>query len=556
MADLSLDLERGLYLGVDFGTTNTVVSVYDEEEDEIITIPIEGNKIFPTAIQFEEDMLDETKLERVFGKEAKDSAIIYPESTVLNLKDLLTTTNKVVIKVNEKESIFTPEQMVGEFLAYIKEQAEEYIQDEMDIMGEFIGCVITVPANSTDKQKKLTRNAGILAGFEEEHIHIRLEPAAAAISYARSVKEDKKVLVYDFGGGTFDACILDIKMKSNEPNISILSTFGDNNLGGNDIDNIIIDIIYEKFKEITNEDIDIFVDYVPADFRENFLTAQIKLKQVANQVKEKLSQSSSAQVVITPLIQIPKIVNIEFTITRDDFLNHKRVNKLNQSDELFEKFKGKSVLDILQMTMDSVDKCLEYAQLDIKDVDNVFLVGGSSTIPKVAEIVEQKFNKQVFKSAISPALSISQGASVYTKIILTNDTNGTVMEEKTIHSLGIELAGRRFLPIIESGVVIPEDGLTIKAEELLYTNFDDITSMAIIVYENIEPKDKKTMQLVTDKSMRRLASTSLRGIPANKKGQEKVEIYFEISRDNILTVNASSMSQEGVKTQLVVDELY
>ncbi len=554
MADLSLDLDRGLYLGIDFGTTNTVVSVYDDEEDEIHTISIDGMKIFPTAVQFEEDVTEDNKLDKIFGKEAKESAIIYPESTVLNIKGLLSETNKVKIKVEGKDYVFTPEQIAGQFLEYIKEVAEEYVQDELDIMGEFIGCVITVPANSTDKQKKLTKNAGVLAGFLEEHIHIRLEPSAAAIGYAKSVEKNEKVLIYDFGGGTFDACILDIKQENKEPIISIVSTFGDNNLGGNDIDNVIIDIIYEKFKAITDDSIDIYSEILSSDLKTSFLTSQIKLKQVATQVKEKLSQSQQAQVVLTPLLQQPKIVNIEMTITRDEFLNHKRVNQLNQSREIFEKFQGKSVIDILNLTMESVDKCLSVAGLEVKDINSVFLVGGSSTIPKVSDLIESKFGKQPHKSIISPALSISQGASIYTKMILNSESKEMV-REKTIHSLGIELAGRRFLPIVESGNDIPEEGLEVVATEPLFTNFDDISSMAIVVYEDTIPTSQG-LSLVTDKGMKRLSSTQLRGIPKNKKGNEKVEIIFKVSRDNIITVEARSMSVDGVKTQLIVDELY
>ncbi len=553
MADLSLDLDRGLYLGIDFGTTNTVVSVYDEEEDEIHTIHIDGAKICPTAIQFEEDELDE-KLDKIYGQEAKDSAIIYPESTVLNIKSLFAETNKISVKVSDKQYTFTPEQVAGEFLSYIKEVAEEYVQDELDIMGEFIGCVITVPANSTDKQKKITKNAGVLAGFLEEHIHIRLEPCAAAISYAREVNSNKKILVYDFGGGTFDACILEIKSKVDEPEITVVSTFGDNNLGGNDIDNIIIDIIYEKFKQITNNEIDIYTDVAQDNVKIDFLTAQVKLKQMATKIKEKLSQSKEAKIVITPLIQQLKIVNIEMTITREQFLTHNRVNKLNQTSSIFEKFKGKNVLDILNLTMDSVEKCLQVAGYTYSDIDNIFLVGGSSGIPQVADIIEEKFHKQPHKAGISPAFSISQGASVYTKMIL-NEKSTEMVKEKTIHSLGIELAGRRYLPIIESGQSIPDEGLKVVATEPLFTNFDDISSMALVVYENILTIDKG-LTLVTDNGMKRLASTQLRGIPKNKKGFEKVQVMFKVSKDNILTVEATSLSNSGLQTKLVVDELY
>ena len=250
MGTLGLNLERGLFLGIDFGTTNSVVSIYDFKEGEIQTIPIDGSNIFPTAIQFETDLEDDTKLSKIFGMQAKEAAMIYPQSTILSIKRYLGLDEDITINVDDKEFKFTPTQIAGEILAYLKKMADEYAREKLDLSGEFSGCVITVPANSTDKQKKMTKEAAVLAGFDEESVYLRLEPAAAAISYAVNERKDKKVLVYDFGGGTFDACILEIKMDENEePNISILSTYGDNNLGGNDIDKILMDMIYEEFKK-------------------------------------------------------------------------------------------------------------------------------------------------------------------------------------------------------------------------------------------------------------------------------------------------------------------
>ncbi|MDR1664181.1 MAG: Hsp70 family protein, partial [Clostridiales bacterium] len=259
MGTLGLDTERGLFLGIDFGTTNSVVSIYNFRDGEAQTIPIDGSNIFPTAIQFESDPEDENKLSRIFGIQAKEAAIIYPLSTVLSIKRYLGGDAKLKVLVDEKEYSFTPEQISGEILGYLKQKADEYAQEELGISGEFSGCVITVPANSTDKQKKMTREAAILAGFDADSVYLRLEPAASAISYAINEVSDKKVLVYDFGGGTFDACVLNIKIEeAGEPAISIVSTFGDNNLGGNDVDKIIMDMVYEEFKKLTNEEIDLF----------------------------------------------------------------------------------------------------------------------------------------------------------------------------------------------------------------------------------------------------------------------------------------------------------
>ncbi len=558
MGTLGLDLERGLFLGIDFGTTNCVVSIYDFKNGQAHTIPIDGSNIFPTAIQFETDPEDENKLSRIFGVQAKEAAIIYPQSTILSIKRWLGSEEQIEINVDDKKYKFSPEQAAGEILGYLKKKADEYVQEELNISGEFSGCVITVPANSTDKQKKMTKDAAVIAGFDEDSVYLRLEPAAAAISYAVNERKDKKVLVYDFGGGTFDACILEIKMDENdEPNISILSTYGDNNLGGNDIDKIVTDMIYEEFKKLTNDEIDLYDDSVDDGVsKRQKKVSLVRLSQIANQTKERLSQSKSARIVLAPFIQEPKIVNINMEVTREDLLNHKRVNKLDDSDEVFNKFKDKTIPDMIDITLDCIDKSLEKAGLKTEDIDEIFLVGGSSSVPAVSEKIKEKFNKEPFKSKISPALSISQGAAYYCNMIMMPTVKGPTVQEKTIHPLGLEIAGRRFMEIVKSGIDIPKTGLTIEADEPLITNFDGITSMAIVVYENTEPKSSDGVEFVNGSGMKRLAGTSLRGIPAGPKGQEKVKVIFNIGQDNMLKVTAKSMSTDGVVTELSVDELY
>ncbi|NLK22375.1 MAG: Hsp70 family protein [Epulopiscium sp.] len=559
MGTLGLDVERGLFLGIDFGTTNSVVSVYDFKEGQVQTIPIDGSNVFPTAVQFETDPDDPDKLSRIFGIQAKEAAIIYPQSTVLSIKRLLGSEEKVKIVVDDKEYEFTPEQVTGEILGYLKQKADEYAQEELNIAGEFSGCVITVPANSTDKQKKMTKEAAKLAGFDEDNIYLRLEPAAAAISYAVNERKNKKVLVYDFGGGTFDACVLDIRMTdTDEPSISILSTFGDNYLGGNDVDKIIIDMVYEEFKKMTNEEINLFdLNADDGASKRQKTTALVRLAQVANQAKERLSSAKSTKVVLAPFIQEPKIININMEITKDAFLNHKRINQLGDSDEVFSKLEGKSVEDLIERSIECIDECLRAASLEARDIDETFLVGGSSAIPRIREKIKEKFGKEPFKSKISPALSISQGAAHYCNMIMMPTVKGPIVQEKTIHPLGLEISGRRFMEIVKSGVDIPEEGLTIEAAELLVTNFDNVTSMAIVVYENMRPSsEEKKASYVMEDGMKRLAGTSLRGIPSKAKGEEKVKVIFHIGQDNMLKVMAKSMSTSGVETELSVDDLY
>jgi len=558
MGTLGLDLERGLFLGVDFGTTNSVVSIFNFKDGEAQTIPIDGSNIFPTAVQFETDPDDDTKLSRIFGVQAKEAAIIYPESTVLSVKRLLGTEEAIKLTVDDKEFTVTPQQAAGEILGYLKQKADEYAQEELNLAGEFSGCVITVPANSTDRQKKMTKEAAVIAGFDEDSVYLRLEPAAAAISYAVTETSSKKVLVYDFGGGTFDACILSIDAKEEgEPEISILSTYGDNNLGGNDIDKIIMDMVYEEFKKLTNDEIDLFDDTVDDGVsKRQKKVALVRLTQAATQAKERLSQAKTTKITLAPFIQEPKIVNINMEISREDFLEYKRVNALGDPPEIFQKFENTSLIDLLDRTIACVDASLEAANLKETDIDEIFLVGGSSSLSLVVDKIKEKFNKEPFKSKMSPALSISQGAAYYCNMIMMPAVRGPVVTEKTIHPLGLEIAGRRFMEIVPAGKTIPKDGLVIDAPELLTTNFDQLTSMAIVVYENTIPKSGDKNAACNQEGMKRLAGTSLRGIPAAPRGQEKVKVIFAVGQDNMLHVTAKSTSVEGIITELAVDELY
>ena len=557
MATLGLDTEQGLFLGIDFGTTNSVVSLYNFKDGEAQTIPIDGANIFPTAIQFEADPEDEGKLNRIFGIQAKEAAIIYPQSTVLSVKRHLGTDDRIDVVVDDKEYAFTPEQISGEILGHLKQKADEYAQEELGISGEFSGCVITVPANSTDKQKKLTRDAAVLAGFDENSVFLRLEPAAGAISYAVNANTDKKVLVYDFGGGTFDACILQIQVKDDEPVISILSTYGDNNLGGNDVDKIVMDMIYEEFKKLTNNEIDLFDENADDGIsKRQKKVALVRLAQAANTAKERLSQAKSTKIVLAPYIQEPRIVNINMEITRDDFTRYRRNNALGDPQSVYEKFRDKNLMELIDETLACVDKSLEAGGITASDIDEIFLVGGSSALPLVSEKIQSKFNKEPFKSKISPALSISQGAAYYCNMIMMPTVKGPVVQEKTIHPLGLELAGRRFMEIVPQGADIPPAGLTIEANELLTTNFDNVSSMAIVVYENTSPDSEDEHVSVSREGMKRLAGTSLRGIPQGPKGREKVKVIFNVGQDNILKVTAQSMSLDGLVTELSVDELY
>lgn len=554
MGILSLEVEKGLYLGIDFGTTNSVVSIYQYDTNEIHTLKIDGYTIFPSVIQFE--MQEDFGLSRIFGIEAKEAEIIFPESTVSSVKRRLESDEPIRIHVDDKTYTFETEAVVAEILGHLKEQADQYIREELGIVGTFSGCVITVPANSTDKQKRKMKKAAAMAGFLEDHIYLRLEPAAAAISYATLTKEDKKVVVYDFGGGTFDACVLQIQQGEDEPELQILSTFGDNYLGGNDVDQLIVDLIYDQFRSLTHNAIDLF-DLSHGDdlsIRDK-KTALVRLKQVANHAKEKLSVMNMTKITLAPFIQYPVPVNIQIDLSRSDFYNHRRKYALDDSNGQFERLKDKNLYDLIDETIDCVKKCIQFASLDEADIDDFILVGGSSGIPEITSKIKQLFNKEPFQGKISPALSISQGAAYYCNQIMLPSLRGPKIHETSVHSLGIEIAGRRYLEIIPQGLPIPEEGLTVEAKYTLETNFDQLSSLAISVYEDVEP-DATLSKFVYDQGLKRLSGTTLRGIPLNDKGLEKVKVSFTLSRDNILTVRALSLNDDGIMTTLNVDELY
>ncbi len=544
-------------MGIDFGTTNSVVSIYHYDEDEVHTLKIDGYTVFPSVIQFEKNAVT-GELDRIFGLEAKESAVIYPESTVTSIKRKLESDEPIEIYCDKDRYSFLPETIVAEILGYLKSQADEYIRDTLNIFGVFSGCVITVPANSTDKQKRKMKKAAVMAGFDEDNVYLRLEPAAAAIQYATTSSKSKKVLVYDFGGGTFDACVLDIRQEEaeDEPNISILSTYGDNYLGGNDIDQLMVDLIYEHFLEQTHHTIDLYNFEIDDGLAvQDKKMAIIRMKHVANQVKEKLSTTQKAKVVLAPFIQTPVPVNIQFEINREMFYAHQRKHPLDDSTYVFERMQDVSVHTLVERTMDSVRKCLVNAHIDVADITDIFLVGGSSALPIVEEKIQAYFQQEPYRSKISPALSISQGAAHYCHQIMLPSTKGPKVYEKTIHSLGIEMAGRRYLEIIQRDMEIPDDGLIVEAPYTFETNYDGLTSMAIIVYEDLEPNENKR-KFVYEQSMRRLTGTTLRNIPPKAKGEEKIRIQFKLNQDNMLMVEAWSVDTEGISTVLTVDELY
>ena len=557
MGLLGLDTDQGYYLGIDFGTTNTVVSIYDYDKDQLTPIPIDGEAIFPTVIQFIEDDEQAGKLKAIFGMEARESAMIYPESTVLSIKRMLGKEQPITVKVDQQSYDFKSEDIVAQILTYIKNEASTYMLTNMDVHVDWAGCVITVPANSTDRQKNKMKQAAGMAGFMEDQVFLRLEPAAAALTYAKQALEDKKVLVYDFGGGTFDACLLSLAdMASEAPVIDLISTYGENHLGGDDLDEIMMDMVVHEFYEQTDGKIHLFDDqYDDGVSRKAKRMARVRLKEAARIAKEKLSAAASTKIVLAPFLQEPYIININMEVTREAYYNHARAYQLSNSDEVFEWMKGQTPRTLVDRTLACVTSCLELANMDRNQVDDIYLVGGSSGMPLVKSMLEEFFEKPPKHGTISPAYSISMGAAYYCYQIMNQASSGPAVTDVTVHPMGLELVGRRFLPIIESGQPIGEEGLRVVCDTPLYTNFDDLDNLNIVVYEDTSPRGD-CIRYCYETGMKRLATTKLTGIKKAPAGAMAIEISFTIDRNNLLTIEATAKDTEGEVKVLEVADLY
>ena len=457
-------------IGIDLGTTNSVVSVMEGGEAVVVTNP-EGNRTTPSVVSFKDG-------ERQVGEVAKRQAVTNPD-TIQSIKRHMGTDYKVEAAGKEH----TPQEISAAILQHLKSYAEDYIGEEVT------KAVITVPAYFNDAERQATRDAGIIAGLEVERIIN--EPTAAALAYGIDKEnEDQTILVYDLGGGTFDVSILDI----GDGTFEVISTAGDNRLGGDDFDDLIIDHMVAEFRK--ENGIDLSQDKM----------ATQRLKDAAEKAKKDLSGVSQTQISL-PFITAGDAgpLHLEMTLSRAKF------------DDL--------TSELVERTMIPVKKALKDADLSASDLDKVILVGGSTRIPAVQETIQKEIGKEPSRG-VNPDEVVALGAAIQAGV-LQGDVKDVVLLDVTPLSLGIETMGSVTTRLIERNTTIPTS-----ESQVFSTAADNQTAVDIHVLqgEREMAADNKT-----------LGRFQLTDIPPAPRGIPQIEVKFDIDANGIVNVSAKDM---------------